>query len=97
MKKKLEAAKVSVIYLEYPMAHATTILAMAKPLRGLGSTFVDVRAALEKLGLLNARNEVREFQPPSACIGKELNEHRGQHIGGDIVLLSLERGALPMR
>ena len=50
MKKKLEAAKVSVIYLEYPMAHATTILAMAKPLRGLGSTFVDVRAALEKLG-----------------------------------------------
>jgi acetyl esterase/lipase len=50
MKKKLEAAKVPVIYLEYPMAHATTILAMAKPLRGLGSTFVDVRAALEKLG-----------------------------------------------
>jgi acetyl esterase/lipase len=50
MKKKLEAAKVNVIYLEYPMAHATTILAMAKPLRGLGSTFVDVRAALEKLG-----------------------------------------------
>jgi acetyl esterase/lipase len=50
MKKKLEDAKVKVIYLEYPMAHATTILAMAKPLRGLGSTFVDVRAALEKLG-----------------------------------------------
>jgi acetyl esterase/lipase len=50
MKKKLEDAKIKVIYLEYPMAHATTILAMAKPLRGLGSTFVDVRAALEKLG-----------------------------------------------
>jgi acetyl esterase/lipase len=50
MKKKLEDAKVKVTYLEYPMAHATTILAMAKPLRGLGSTFVDVRAALEKLG-----------------------------------------------
>jgi acetyl esterase/lipase len=50
MKKKLEAVKVPVIYLEYPMAHATTILAMAKPLRGLGSTFVDVRAALERLG-----------------------------------------------
>jgi acetyl esterase/lipase len=50
MKQKLEDAKVKVIYLEYPMAHATTILAMAKPLRGLGSTFVDVRAALEKLG-----------------------------------------------
>lgn len=50
MKKKLESVNVPVIYLEYPMAHATTILAMAKPLRGLGSTFVDVRAALEKLG-----------------------------------------------
>ena len=50
MKAKLEAAKVPVTYLEYPMAHATTILAMAKPLRGLGGTFMDVRAALEKLG-----------------------------------------------
>jgi acetyl esterase/lipase len=50
MKTKLEAAKVPVTYLEYPMAHATTILAMAKPLRGLGSTFMDVRAALEKMG-----------------------------------------------
>jgi acetyl esterase/lipase len=50
MKTKLEQANVKVTYLEYPMAHATTILAMAKPLRGLGNTFVDVRAALEKLG-----------------------------------------------
>jgi acetyl esterase/lipase len=50
MKTKLETAKVPVIYLEYPMAHATTILAMAKPLRGLGSTFVDVQTALGKLG-----------------------------------------------
>jgi acetyl esterase/lipase len=49
MKTKLEAAKVPVTYLEYSMAHATTILAMAKPLRGLGNTFLDVRAALEKL------------------------------------------------
>jgi acetyl esterase/lipase len=50
MKTKLEEAKVRVTYLEYAMAHATTILAMAKPLRYLGSTFEDVRATLATLG-----------------------------------------------
>ena len=50
MKVTLETAKVPVTFLEYDMAHATTILAMGKALRGLGSTFLDVRAALQKLG-----------------------------------------------
>jgi acetyl esterase/lipase len=50
MKTKLETAKIPVTFLEYDMAHATTILAMGKSLRGLGSTFLDVRAELQKLG-----------------------------------------------